>query len=128
MSTPEAVTATKPSLGIRRGDAALVTGASSGIGEAFARSLARRGVDVLLTALPQEHERLDAIVSDLRHRHGVRCVTVAVDLAERDGAHELQAAADELEFEPDLVVNSAGLGHAGRFSVVTWTSRRACCT
>ena len=117
MSTSEAVTATKPSLGIHRGAAALVTGASSGIGEAFARALARRGVDVLLTALPREHERLDAIAHDLGDRHGVRCATVAVDLAERDGAAKLQAAADELEFEPDLVVNSAGLGHAGRFSV-----------
>jgi uncharacterized protein len=116
MSTPEAVTATEPSLGIHRGGAALVTGASSGIGEAFARALARRGVDVLLTALPQEHERLDAIGRDLTDRHAVRCVTVAVDLAERDGPGELQVAADGLEFEPDLVVNSAGLGYAGRFS------------
>ena len=117
MSTPEAVTATKPSLGIDRGGAALVTGASSGIGKAFARALARRGVDLLLTALPQEQESLDAIARELGHRHGVRCVTVGVDLAERDGPVELQAAADELGFEPDLVVNSAGLGHAGRFSV-----------
>jgi short-subunit dehydrogenase len=116
MTTTEAVTATKPSLGTHRGAAALVTGASSGIGEAFARALARRRVDVLLTALPREHERLDAIAHDLGDRHGVRCVTVALDLAEREGPAALQAAADELEFEPDLVVNSAGLGHAGRFS------------
>lgn len=116
MSTPEAVTARKPSLGIHRGAAALVTGASSGIGEAFARALAQRGVDVLLTALPREHERLDATASELSDRHGVRCVTVAAELAERDGPAELQAAADELDFEPDLVVNSAGVGHAGRFS------------
>src|SRR3954470_13924162 len=116
MTTTEAVTATKRSLGIHRGAAALVTGASSGIGEAFARALARRRVDVLLTALPREHERLDAIAHDLGDRHGVRCVTVPLDLAERDGPAALQAAADELEFEPDLVVNSAGLGHAGRFS------------
>jgi short-subunit dehydrogenase len=116
MSTPEAVTATKPSLGIHRGAAALVTGASSGIGEAFAWALARRGVDVLLTALPREHERLDATARELSDRHGVRCVTVTADLAERDGPADLQAAADELDFEPDLVVNSAGLGQAGRFS------------
>jgi short-subunit dehydrogenase len=117
MSTSEAVTATKPSLRIHQGAAALVTGASSGIGEAFARLLARRGVDVLLTALPREHERLDAIAQELGDQYGVRCVTVAVDLAKRDGPDRLQAAADELEFEPDLVVNSAGLGHAGRFSM-----------
>ena len=113
---PEPAAATKRSLGIDRGGAALVTGASSGIGAAFAQALAGRGVDVLLTALPQEHERLDAIVHDLGDRHGVRSVTVATDLAERDGPAALQAAADELKFEPDLVVNSAGLGHAGRFS------------
>jgi uncharacterized protein len=116
MSAIEVPTARTQSLGIHRGGAALVTGASSGIGEAFARALAGRGVDVLLTALPREHERLEAIAHHLGDRHGVRCVTVATDLAERDGPAELQAAADECGFEPDLVVNSAGLGEAGRFS------------
>jgi short-subunit dehydrogenase len=116
MTVTEAITPRTPSLGIHRGGAALVTGASSGIGEAFARVLAGRGVDVLLAALPHEQERLDAIAHDLGDRHGVRCVTFGNDLAERDGPAELQAAADERRFEPDLVVNSAGLGHAGRFS------------
>jgi short-subunit dehydrogenase len=116
MSALQEATARKGSLGIHRGGAALVTGASSGIGAAFAEALAGRGVDVLLTALPRESERLDAIAGDLGDRHGVRCVTLATDLASRDGPAELQEAADELEFDPDLVVNSAGLGHAGRFS------------
>jgi uncharacterized protein len=71
---------------------------------------------VLLTALPREQVRLDVIVHDLGDRHGVRCVTVAADLAERDGPAEVHAAAEERGFEPDLVVNSAGLGHGGRFS------------
>jgi uncharacterized protein len=114
MSTPAAVRS--PSLGIRHGGAALITGASSGIGEAFARALARRRVDVLLTALPQERERLDTLANEFGLRDGVRCVTVPTDLSERSGADELQAAADDAGFEPDLVVNSAGLGDAGRFS------------
>ncbi|HEU4656981.1 MAG TPA: SDR family NAD(P)-dependent oxidoreductase, partial [Capillimicrobium sp.] len=101
--------------GTERGDSALITGASSGIGETFARTLAARGVDLLLTAHPAESRRLEEIAAELGDRHGVRCVAVPADLAERDGPDRLRAAADAAGFEPDLLVNNAGVGYAGRF-------------
>jgi short-subunit dehydrogenase len=99
-----------------RGQAALVTGASSGIGEAFARALAARSVDVLLTSLPADQARLEEIAKEISSRHGVRAEVVTLDLAERGGASRLQEAADKLGFEPDILVNSAGYGALGRFS------------
>jgi uncharacterized protein len=103
-------------LGIARGGSALVTGASAGIGEGFARALAGRGVDLLLTALPEETERLAALADELTDQHGVRCLTVAVDLAEREGPARLRAAAERDGFEPDLLVNNAGVMSAGAFA------------
>lgn len=103
-------------MGITRGGSALVTGASTGIGEGFAWALAGRGVDLLLTALPQETERLAALANELTDHHGVRCFTVAVDLAERDGPARLRAAAERCAFEPDLLVNNAGVRSAGAFA------------
>jgi short-subunit dehydrogenase len=101
--------------GTRRGDSAMVTGASSGIGETFARTLAARGVDVLLTAHPAEAQRLQELADELGSRHAVRCAALPVDLAERAGPEQLRARADALGFEPDLLVNNAGLGYAGHF-------------
>lgn len=103
-------------MGIARGGSALVTGASTGIGEGFARALAGRGVDLLLTALPQEAERLAALAGELTDQHGVRCLTAAVDLAEREGPARLRAAAERSGFEPDLLVNNAGVMAAGAFA------------
>jgi short-subunit dehydrogenase len=95
--------------------AALVTGASSGIGEAFARALAERSVDLLLTSLPADEARLRDVAEELSSRHQVRTEIVAVDLSASDGPLRLQQAADELHFEPDTLVNSAGYGVVGRF-------------
>ena len=95
---------------------ALITGASSGIGEGFARELARRGMSLLLTALPAEQERLEAIQNELVARHGVQVEVVTVDLADPNGPTQLQQAADARSFEPNLLVNSAGIGSGGLFS------------
>jgi short-subunit dehydrogenase len=103
-------------LGIARGGSALVTGASTGIGEGFARALAGRGVDLMLSALPQEAERLATLADELTGQHGVRCFTATVDLAEREGPARLRAAAERRRFEPDLLVNNAGVRSAGAFA------------
>jgi short-subunit dehydrogenase len=98
------------------GQAALVTGASSGIGEAFARRLARCGVDLLITARPEDTEPLERLADELAERHGIRCHAVAVDLALPAGAEELHAAAQQRGFAPDLLVNNAGIGNSGPFA------------
>jgi short-subunit dehydrogenase len=91
----------------------LVTGASSGIGAAFARALAARGSDLLLVA--RREERLQALASELEAAHGIRCTVVALDLsAPRPGAALLARLAVELPGRlPDLVVNNAGFGIQG---------------
>lgn len=61
---------------------ALVAGASVGLGEAFARALARRGMNLLLMA--RGRERLDALAGDLRARHGVEVRCLATDLGQPD--------------------------------------------
>jgi short-subunit dehydrogenase len=98
-----------------RGGAALVTGAASGIGAAFARALAAAGADVLLTALPEEHEALDRIASELASSHGVRTEVVPMDLSMAEGPLALGEAADRCGFEPTVLVNNAGVAVGGAF-------------
>ncbi|MBZ9749730.1 SDR family oxidoreductase [Deinococcus sp. HMF7604] len=92
---------------------ALVTGASSGIGERLASGLAARGASLILVA--RSEDRLQALASDLGRLHGVPVEVMAADLA-RSGA--AQALAEELTargLTPDILVNNAGLGHFDEF-------------
>lgn len=98
----------------RFGGAALVTGASSGIGEAFARALAARGMDLVLVA--RSRERLDALARGLESEHGIRAVTVAVDLSQVDAASQICAATDASGLTIGLLVNNAGYAQFGEFS------------
>lgn len=99
-----------------RGKSALVTGASSGIGEAFASALAGRGMALLLAA--RSEERLRTIAEGLAAQYSVRIETVSIDLAERDAPRRLQEAAEGRGFEPDLLVNNAGVGILAPFADV----------
>lgn len=88
---------------------ALVTGASSGIGVDFARELAGRGFDVILTA--RRRERLEQVAEDIRRDFSVEAIVVPGDLAAPDGARQLYDEVTALGKPVTMLVNNAGLGH-----------------
>jgi short-subunit dehydrogenase len=90
---------------------ALVTGASSGLGAEFARQIAGRGYDLVITA--RRRERLDALAEEVRAKLGVRVNVVACDLGAAGGAAQVLAALDEAGIVPSLLVNNAGFGVHG---------------
>jgi len=87
---------------------ALVTGASGGIGEEFARQLAAQGTDLVLVA--RSGDALERLAAELRDRHRVRCDVLVADLTTDDGVERTLGPAAEV----DLLVNNAGYGIAER--------------
>jgi uncharacterized protein len=85
---------------------ALVTGASEGIGEAFARELARRGSDLVVVA--RRRERLERLAAGLASEHGVEVEVLAADLTERPSVIEVEARLEASDRPIDLLVNNAG--------------------
>ena len=96
------------------GTFALVTGASSGLGEEFARQLAHRGCNLVLTG--RSREKLETLASDLSRINGVATRVVTADLAQPGGAEQLALIVDDLGVTVDHLVNNAGFGSAGNFS------------
>lgn len=92
---------------------ALITGASSGIGEAFARQLAARGVDLCITA--RRSENLAALAKELRERNKISVDIVAADLATEDGVSKVLAWIQEHP-SISLLINNAGFGARGLFA------------
>jgi short-subunit dehydrogenase len=91
----------------------VVTGASSGIGEAIARRVARDGRSVVLAA--RRAERLEALAKELATTNGIHAVALACDLTAADGPQALASELDRRGLEADWLVNNAGFGTFGRF-------------
>ncbi len=92
----------------------LITGASSGIGEAFARKLAARGHNLLLVA--RTEEKLVMLCSELGRIKSIRAQYVAMDLSERSAPARLFAVTQERDLQIDLLINNAGFGSMGDFA------------
>jgi short-subunit dehydrogenase len=91
------------------GPSALVTGASSGIGEQFARVLAEAGLDLMLVA--RRTARIEKLAEELRDAHGVAAEPLTLDLCEPDFLSPLLRACEGKDI--GLVVSNAGIGAKG---------------
>ena len=102
---------------------ALVTGASAGIGAAFARILASHGYDVALTA--RRADRLEKLAEEISLRYGVETLTVTADLAEPEAPGHILDHLTAHGRTVDALVNNAGYGLAGSYGDTRWEDQKA---
>lgn len=95
------------------GKTAIVTGASSGIGEATARELALRGASILLAA--RDETKLKGLEAEILASGG-RALSVKTDVSDRASVEKMAESAARGLGPPDILVNNAGLGLSGRVS------------
>ncbi len=100
---------------------ALITGASEGIGEAFARQLAALGKDLVLVA--RREERLRALAAELASKRGVQAQVIAADLAQPGAAAALFAETERRGLAVDLLINNAGFGKGGEFTDIPFEAQ-----
>ena len=101
---------------------ALITGASAGIGAAFARAYAARGHDLALVA--RRADRLEALAAELSGQHGIEAFAVVADLAEWEACSRVMAAVADRGRHVDVLVNNAGFSIAQSFVGVPWSRQR----
>lgn len=92
----------------------LITGASSGIGEVFARKLAARGRNVLLVA--RSEDKLITLCNELGRSNSIRAQYVALDLSQTESGARLFEESQKRGLFVDLLINNAGFGSMGEFS------------
>jgi uncharacterized protein len=104
------------------GKTALVTGASSGIGKAFAELLATNGYGLVLTA--RRADRLDALAAELTRKHGVAVHSIVADLADPAAPEQILRELASRRLTIDVLVNNAGYGVPGSYVKVPWVDHQ----
>ena len=102
---------------------ALITGGSSGIGEAFADVFAADGFDLVLAA--RREDRLRAVQERIQRQHGVHVDVIVSDLSQRDASERLCAGIAWRGVKIDALVNNAGYGVPGAYMASTWDTHAA---
>ena len=92
---------------------ALVTGASSGLGKEFARSLAFRNCNLVLVA--RREEPMQSLAAELRQEHAVEVIVEPIDLSSAGSPQALQSRLDERRIEPAILINNAAFGLGAEF-------------
>ncbi|MEH2192850.1 MAG: SDR family oxidoreductase [Nostoc sp.] len=93
---------------------ALITGASSGIGKAFAQELAARKTNLVLVA--RSEEKLSQLAKELQDKHKIQVDVIIKDLTESNAANAVFEATKTKELSIDLLINNAGSGYYGDFA------------
>jgi short-subunit dehydrogenase len=98
------------------GKTALITGASSGIGEVFAQELAKLGMHVILVA--RSEEALRKLAAELTKQYGVRSEVIVADLSQEKASAQVKAAVEQRGLHVDLLINNAGIGTYDAFEKI----------
>ncbi len=99
----------------------LVTGASSGIGAAFARVFAKKGWDLALVA--RREERLKDLAEELKAQFGVDSLIIAEDLSDPEAPGRIVKAVEDAGRQIDGLINNAGAGEPGFFANSQWADQ-----
>jgi len=100
-------------------DTVLITGASSGIGEALAGLFAKAGNDLVLVA--RSVDKLDKLARPLRAKHRIKVFVEPADLSKKGAAKKLAARLRQQQLDIDILVNNAGILEHGEFASITNT-------
>ena len=100
-----------------KGKTALITGASSGIGEAISRELASHGTHLVLVA--RNRDKLAQLTEELTLHHGIRCTPLIADLGKPNCGALLYQKTSSMGINVDILVNNAGFGTYGSFASIS---------
>ena len=100
----------------------LITGASAGIGAAFAHALAARGHDLVLTA--RRTDRLEQLADSLRQQYGREVTVLPADLADPAAPAQLETVLAQRGLAVDWLINNAGYGVPGSFEANHWQTHQ----
>ncbi len=99
----------------------LITGASAGIGAAFARLYAAKGFDLALTA--RRADRLEQLAEELREAHGVEVLVLPADLSRLGAVDKVLAGIEAAGRTVDVLINNAGYGLPGTYARTRWADQ-----